>query len=120
MAWSRNNRAHVHTNLALISLKQMKAKLWEKAGATPVKQLDFWPGATASPAMKKQKAKELAGMIEGVIVQWVEGVEYEAGYGGVKAINTIAAALSDGDKTVADVGEAVDASFFFSGEPEHA
>lgn len=116
MSWSNNNLAHVFTNLALVSLKQYKAKPFPKAGDIKVRQLDFFPGPGARADAIKVAAKAMAAMIDGIMNQWVKTAKYEHGFNPTKAIVLIAGPLSDGEKTVADVGAAVDEAFFFAGE----
>ena len=114
--WSNNNLAHVFTNLALVSLKQYKAKPFPNVGSIKVSTLDFFPAPGATTNVKAVAAKSMAAMIDSILNQWVQGVQYEKGFNPTKSINTIAIPLADGNKTVADVGDAVDSAFFFTGE----
>jgi hypothetical protein len=114
--WSNNNLAHVFTNLALVSLKQYKARPFPKVGAIKVKELAFFPAPGSTANVKNVAAKSMAAMIDGIMNQWVENAQYEKGFNPIKSINTIAVPLADGDKTVADVGNAVDEAFFFASE----
>lgn len=116
MSWSNNNLAHVFTNFAFISLKQYKVGPFSKRGEINIKELPFFPGPGASADAKRVAAKSMAAMLDGIMNQWVEGTLYEKGFNPAKAITTIAVPLSNGEKTVADVGEAVDEAFFFTGE----
>lgn len=116
MAWSNNNLAHVYTNAALVSLKQYKARKFAEVAKIKVRALAFFPGVGASDNIKKVAATAMASMLDGVMNQWIENTQYEENYGATRAIRTMARALVDGDKTVEDVGEAVDQCFFFAGE----
>lgn len=118
--WSNNNLAHAYTNIALISLKQYKPRPFPAVGAIKVKELAFFPAPGASTNAKNLAAKSMASMIDGIMNQWVEGAQYEKGFNPIKSINTIATPLADGDKTVADIGAAVDEAFFFAGEVHDA
>jgi hypothetical protein len=108
--------AHIFTNAVLVSLRQYKAVLFDEAGEIKVKKLEFWGPPGTSDDLRKTQAQSLAAAIDGVINQWVENVKYEDGYGASKTVKTIAKVLRDGDKLVADVGDAVDECFFFAGE----
>ena len=114
--WSNNNLAHVYTNLALVSLKQYEPRVFADVGGITVSEMAFFPAPGATGDLKKTAAESLAAMIDGIMNQWVEGAKYEVGFNAIKSIKTIAVPLADGDKTVADVANAVDEAFFFAGE----
>jgi len=115
-SWSNNNLAHVYTNLALVSLKQFKARPFPQVGAIKVSTLAFFPAPGATDNVKKTAAKAMAAMLDGIMNQWIPNAQYENGFGPARSINTIAKPLADGDLTVADVADAVDSAFFFAGE----
>jgi hypothetical protein len=108
--------AHIFTNAAMISLQQYKVVPFSQAGAIKVKSLDFWGPPGTSDAMRQTQAQSLAAMIDGVINQWVDNVNYEKGYAASKTVKTIGKVLQDGEKCVSDVGDAVDECFFFAEE----
>jgi hypothetical protein len=119
MSWSNNNVAHRRTDYVLVALKQYNPPDFEKAGKVAIKKLKFFPGAGASNNIKKTAAMSMASMIDGFINQ-VFKPKYEPGFNPTKAIKLIALQLADGEKTVADLGDAIDEAFFFRQELQNA
>ena len=116
MSWSNNNLAHIYTDSAFASLGQYSQNDFSKVGKIKMKSLKFHPGTNAGAASKNQAALAMATMLDGIMNQWVNGTQYEDNFGPAKAIKKIAGVLKDGEKTVEEVADAVDASFYFAGE----
>lgn len=116
MAWSNNNWAHLYTDTALISLKQYKGVAFANAGDLKVKQLAFWGPPGTSAALRKEQATAFASLLDGIMQTWVPNFAYEKGFRATRSVKHIATVLTDGEKTVLDLGDAIDNCYRFTGE----
>ena len=116
MSWSNDNRAHRETNTALVALKQYRAVSFREVGDKKIKTLAFFPGPDMPQSVEKQAGLNRASMLDGVMNQWATGVRYEKNYGSARTVKALARVLADGDKTIADLADVVDACYEFAEE----
>ncbi|MFZ5625502.1 MAG: hypothetical protein ACOY71_13935 [Gemmatimonadota bacterium] len=112
--WSRNNAACRTTWLTLRVLDQTR-KVFDDAGAVRMQDLGFWNPA-ATDALRRGAARALARQLDNVFTM-IRGAKYENGKTSTAAVNAMVDVLVDGNKTIADLAAANDASYHFRMEP---
>lgn len=116
MGWSNNNLAHVHTWMAMRVLGQ-SSKTFNASEKVKVREFEFWNAADSAP-MRAQKARALAVQMDNIF-RLYQGAKYESDFTKVKAINTLAAVLRNGDKIMVELGDQADECYSFAGEMTH-
>ncbi|NNG16592.1 MAG: hypothetical protein HKM89_08935 [Gemmatimonadales bacterium] len=115
--WSKNNAAHTQTWFTLKVLDQ-SGRVFSRSGSIKVKQFAFW-NPTASKRVRSVQARALAIQIDNVF-RMVFLAEFESGVTRTAAINAMKKILSDGEKTMSDLGCKNDENYKFLGEPGDA
>jgi hypothetical protein len=114
--WTPNNRAHYYTYLYLRDL--MTASHTElgfaRAGALRLRQLTYWNKEHESAVLFKKRVEDNARMLANFCK--TNGAQYEGRYKDDSAVPRLAELFDDGDRTITEMAQSVDAIFRFSGE----
>lgn len=114
--WTSNNHAHFFTYRYLRDLMtpSQVSLGFARSGALRLRQLTYWQKEHESPMLFTQRteanARKLAAFCK------VNGAIYEGAYDDDAAVSRLAALFADGDRTLIDVGQSVDAIFSFRPE----
>ncbi|HUF30871.1 MAG TPA: amidohydrolase family protein [Gemmatimonadaceae bacterium] len=114
--WTPNNHAHFYTYRYLRDLMTPShVQLgFARSGALRLRQLTYWQKEHESPALFTQRtesnARKLAAFCK------VNGAVYEGAYDDDVAVSRLAAVFADGDRTLTDMAQSVDAIFSFRPE----
>jgi predicted TIM-barrel fold metal-dependent hydrolase len=114
--WTPNNHAHFYTFRYLRDLMTPShAQLgFTRAGPLRLRQLTYWQKEHESPVLFQQRteanARKLAAFCK------VNGALYEGSYDDDAAVARLAELFADGERTVAEMGQSVDAIFRFHPE----
>ena len=117
MGWSNNNKAHRELYLALVGTDQFgEPVFFADAGGRTMASLDFFPGgADAGNDLEIITAGAQAALLDSVFNQHSDA-SYEEGVNAISAIQSMMGVLRNGTRTVAELGEVVDAAYRFLGE----
>lgn len=111
--WTRNNRAHGYTYLALRVLDYVP-KGFASAGNLKMNQLGHWvQGMSAED--RKRASKATASIIHNQF-KMTYGASYESGFTATKAVKEMADVLANPNRKVKSLADTADACFFFKGE----
>ena len=111
--WTRNNRAHGFTYLALRTLDHVP-KGFAAAGDKKMKELGHWiPGSSTED--RKRAAESTASVMHNIFKLNFEAT-YESGFNKVKSVGAMADVLQNANKKVTGLADAADLCFLFRGE----
>lgn len=111
--WTRNNRAHGYTYLALRVLDYVP-KGFAAAGDLKMNQLGHWvQGMSAQD--RKRASKSTASIMHNQFRMTYDAA-YEEGFNAAKAVTAMADALANPNRKVKSLADVADACFFFKGE----
>jgi predicted TIM-barrel fold metal-dependent hydrolase len=114
--WTPNNQAHFYTYRYVRDLMtQSHAQLgFARSGQLRLRQLTYWQKENESPVLFQQRteanARKLASFCK------VNGAAYEGTYDDDGAVMRLAEVFADGDRTIAELAQSVDAIFRFQTE----
>ncbi|MGI8842443.1 MAG: amidohydrolase family protein [Gemmatimonadaceae bacterium] len=114
--WTPNNHAHFFTYRYLRDLMTPShvSLGFSRSGALRLRQLNYWQKEHESPVLFTQRteanARKLAAFCK------VNGAVYEGAYDDDGAVTRLATLFADGDRTLIDVAQSVDAIFSFRPE----
>ena len=111
--WSKNNLACKCTWYALLNMKELETA-FAASGDVKIDQLAFYNKLASSDA-RAVAAGALASWLDSVFVKY-DKANYESGHTPGSAHLGISQILQNGDKTLADLAETVDAIYAFLGE----
>jgi hypothetical protein len=110
MAWTNNNAAHKRTYVGLFVLEQNKAD-FDVSDSIRMDQLRFWtPGS--STVLIQQQARMLAIQLHNIFIELC-GATLEQGVSVKKAVNAMAASLSNAQTTIEQLADANDQNYVF-------
>ena len=114
--WTPNNQAHFYTYRYVRDLMTSShAQLgFSRSGQLRLRQLTYWQKEHESPTLFQQRtesnARKLASFCK------VNGAAYEGTYDDDGAVMRLAEVFADGDRTIAELAQSVDAIFRFHSE----
>jgi hypothetical protein len=111
--WTRNNRAHGYTYLALRVLDYVP-KGFAAAGDLRMNQLGHWvPGMSAQD--RKRASKATASIINNQFML-TYGAKYETGFNATKSVKAMADVLANPNRKLKSLANVADSCYFFKGE----
>ena len=114
--WTPNNQAHFYTYRYLRDLMTAShsALGFVRAGVLRLRQLTYWQKEHESPVLFQQRtegnARKLAAFCK------ANGALYEGSYDDDAAVSRLAELFADGERTIAEMAQSVDAIFRFHAE----
>ncbi|HEX7900370.1 MAG TPA: hypothetical protein VF950_21560 [Planctomycetota bacterium] len=109
--WSKNNRACKTLWVSARYLKQY-SEVFDDAGALKMRGLEFWKDDLD---LRKIEAGALATQLSDMFRK-LFGAKFEKDVAAPQAVEGMRGVLIEGNKTMADLAEKVDALFYFKGE----
>jgi predicted TIM-barrel fold metal-dependent hydrolase len=114
--WTPNNHAHFYAYRYLRDLMTPShVQLgFSRSGVLRLRQLTYWQKEHESPVLFKQRTESNARKL--VAFCKANGASYEGSYDDDGAVSRLAEVFADGDRTLAEAAQSVDAIFRFNAE----